>query len=162
MHNWPIRFATARSKDDKERRHVRRGRNQEALRSGASRRSPGDTAANEGHPTQEAEASDEGRVYVLSSKAKIARSFATPRRRRFRAIISLIGETLVSGASNCTARALSVINAKANAVRISEIELGKIAVKVLFPAMLIDADHTALEDAVEAFDGVDVDFRAGC
>ena len=42
-----------------------------------------------------------------------------------------------------------------------EIELGKVAVKMLFAAVLIDALHAALEDRVEAFDGVRCDERSG-
>ena len=51
-------------------------------------------------------------------------------------------------------RALSVIDAKPNAVRIPEIELVQIRLQMILAAVLIDADHAALENAKEAFDGV--------
>jgi hypothetical protein len=60
----------------------------------------------------------------LSSRAKIALSLATPRRRRLRAISSLIGEALTGRASNRALSPLFVINAKRDAVRVAEIELG--------------------------------------
>ena len=42
-------------------------------------------------------------------------------------------------------------------LRVAEIELGQIAVKMLLAAMLVNADHAALEDAVVALDGVGAD-----
>ena len=39
----------------------------------------------------------------------------------------------------------------------AEIELGKIAVQMLLAAMLVHTFHPALEDRIEAFDGIGVD-----
>ena len=65
-----------------------------------------------------------------------------------------IHQALALGALNDPRRARRVIDAKSSAVRISEIELRQIAVKMLFAAMLIHPLHPALEDRIEAFDGV--------
>jgi hypothetical protein len=53
--------------------------------------------------------------------------------------------------------ALNVIYAKPNAIGIAEIELREIAVQMLFIAMLVDTLHAALENRIEALDGVGVD-----
>ncbi len=50
--------------------------------------------------------------------------------------------------------ASSVIIAGLDPVRVAEIELSQISVKVLLPAMLVDADHAALEDTIESLNGV--------
>ena len=52
----------------------------------------------------------------------------------------------------------SIINSKFDAVRISEIKFGKVA--VAFATVLIYALHAALEDAVIAFNGIRVDIAA--
>ena len=61
-------------------------------------------------------------------------------------------------------RSLSV-TPKRGAAIVAEIELGKVAVQVRFAAMLIDADHAALEDREHVLDRVgvnhDVAFAAG-
>ena len=72
-----------------------------------------------------------------------------------------IGQPLAFDAEQRAFGASSVVNAEFDAIGVAEIELGEIAVKVLFAAMLIDADHAALEDAEIALDGVGVDLRAG-
>jgi len=51
-------------------------------------------------------------------------------------------------------RAHGVINAQSGARIVPEIELRKIAVKVLLIALLIDTPHPALERVEEAFNGV--------
>ena len=48
---------------------------------------------------------------------------------------------------------LYVVNSKRRPLTIPEIELSKIAVKVLLGAVLVDTFHSALEDAEIAFDG---------
>ena len=52
---------------------------------------------------------------------------------------------------------LRIINSLGNALAIAEVKLSKVAVKVLFAAMLIDALHAALENRIIAFDGIGVD-----
>ncbi len=68
-----------------------------------------------------------------------------------------IGKPLAFDARHSAVSALSIVHAKCNAVAVPEVELGKVAVKVLLPAMLIDALHSALEDREVAFDGVRMD-----
>ena len=53
-------------------------------------------------------------------------------------------------------RPLFIIHAFCDAVVIAAVELGQIAVKVLFGAMLVNALHTAYEDREIAFEGVGV------
>ena len=48
------------------------------------------------------------------------------------------------------------VNPELDAIRIAEIEFGKVAVKVLFAAVLVDANHAALEDREIAFGAVDM------
>ncbi len=69
-----------------------------------------------------------------------------------------ISQTLARDALQCLLSAFRVVNAKRDAVRIAEIELGQIAVQVLFGTVLLDARHAALEDRVVAFHRVGVDF----
>src|SRR6185437_15965590 len=47
-----------------------------------------------------------------------------------------------------------VIYAKRDAVAVAEVELSGVAVKMLLRAVLVDTLHAALEDAVEALDGL--------
>ena len=56
-----------------------------------------------------------------------------------------IGKALVACHSKQIFRALGVGNLKRGAAIVTEIELGKSTVQVSFAAMLIDADHAALE-----------------
>ena len=72
-----------------------------------------------------------------------------------------IGQSLPFDAEQRAVGALDVVDAEPNAIGVPEIKLGQIAVKMLLAAMLIDADHAALENAVIAFDGVGVDLLAG-
>jgi hypothetical protein len=65
-----------------------------------------------------------------------------------------IGEPLADDASNRAFGASIIVDAEGGAIAVPEIELGKVAVKVLLAAMLIDAFHPAFEDGKEAFDGV--------
>jgi len=58
--------------------------------------------------------------------------------------------TLSDHASNCARRALAILNAERNARVVPKVELGKVAVQVLFAAMLIHAAHAALEDRIVA------------
>jgi len=71
-----------------------------------------------------------------------------------------IGQPL---ADNALKRALgprNVIASESDAIAVPEIELGKVAVQVLFLAMPIDALHAALKHRIMALDGVGVN-RAG-
>jgi hypothetical protein len=45
-------------------------------------------------------------------------------------------------------------------MRIAEIKFGEVAVQVLLAAVLIDADHAALEDREETFSAVHVSIAA--
>ena len=71
-------------------------------------------------------------------------------------ISRLISQPLADDAFERAISALSVVDAEFDTVRISEIELREIAVKMLFAAVLIDALHAALEDRIVAFDRVGV------
>jgi hypothetical protein len=55
--------------------------------------------------------------------------------------------------------ALCVVNAELSAVRVAEIELGEVAVKVTLAAVLINAFHATLENRVIALNRVRVDLR---
>src|SRR5262249_916761 len=68
-----------------------------------------------------------------------------------------IGEALSPDALERLVRALNVIHAKLDAVGVAKIEFARVAMKVLVPAMLVRADHPALEDGEEAFNRVRVD-----
>ena len=52
--------------------------------------------------------------------------------------------------------AVAIVVVKCNAVVVAKIELVDVALQVLVRALLIDAAHSALEDAEIAFDGVGV------
>jgi hypothetical protein len=56
--------------------------------------------------------------------------------------------------------AVGIVYAYCDAVRVPEVELSQAAVKVLLAAMLLDAYHAALEDAVIALDGIGADGHA--
>ena len=71
-----------------------------------------------------------------------------------------ISQPLANDAFQSDIGACRIINAKLDPVRIAEIELRNIAVQVAFAAMLINALHATLEDAIEALDGVCVDVAA--
>src|SRR5687767_2172028 len=74
------------------------------------------------------------------------------RRKRCAAILKSglvrpsISQAFADDASGQCRGALAVIDAKANAVVVAEIKFRKIAVQMLFAAMLVDAAHPALED----------------
>ena len=53
-----------------------------------------------------------------------------------------------------------IVNPKGNTVIISEIEFRQITVQMLLAAMLVNALHASLEDAVEAFEIVRMAFEA--
>jgi len=72
----------------------------------------------------------------------------------------LICEPLSDDALQCAVGAGNVIDAERHAVRIAKIELGKVAMQVLFLAMLIDAFHAAFKDRIVAFNAVGVDHTA--
>jgi hypothetical protein len=57
-----------------------------------------------------------------------------------------ISEALAACALDRTAGTLGIVNPELDTVRIAEIELGEIAVQMLFAAVLIDADHATFED----------------
>ena len=65
-----------------------------------------------------------------------------------------IGEALAHNPSHQTIRAGQIVHAHGDTVGVAEIELGKVAVQVAFAAMLVDALHAALEDRIEALDGI--------
>src|SRR5437899_1424112 len=65
-----------------------------------------------------------------------------------------IGEPLADDTFQRAFGAAHVVYAQLGAVAIAEIELGKIAVQVLLFAVLINADHAALENRKIAFGGV--------
>ena len=69
--------------------------------------------------------------------------------------------TKSAGAQQRTFGAAGIVNAKLDAVRVAEIELGEIAVQMPLAAMLIDANHAALEDGEKALGGIAVNGNAG-
>src|SRR5687768_4191972 len=60
-----------------------------------------------------------------------------------------IGEALTADALKHEVGALRIVDAKLNAIAVAEIELDRIAMQMLLPAMLIDALHAALKDREE-------------
>jgi hypothetical protein len=68
-----------------------------------------------------------------------------------------IGQPLPDDALQRSFGAFHVIYAETHAVAIAEIKFREIAVQMFLAAMLVDADHAALEDGEEAFRGVSVD-----
>lgn len=72
----------------------------------------------------------------------------------------MIREPLSTGADDSAVRALLVVNSALDSVRIAEVKLRKITMKVLFAAVLVNAFHAALEDRVIAFRRVRVDLHA--
>lgn len=79
------------------------------------------------------------------------------RSKRHLATNCSVGEALALGARNDQVCALHVIDAQADAVVIPEVKFRDVAVQMMLRAMLVDADHAALENAVVAFDRVGVD-----
>ena len=73
----------------------------------------------------------------------------------------LIRQALANDTMQRNARAVRVIEAKRNAVIITELELGKVAVQMLFAAVLEHTFHAALEDAEIALNRVAMNFRVG-
>jgi hypothetical protein len=67
-----------------------------------------------------------------------------------------IRETLAHDSFDCSLGTLHVIYAKADTIAIAKIVLREISVEMLLAAMLIDADHAALEDRKEAFRSIGV------
>src|SRR6185437_15364137 len=68
-----------------------------------------------------------------------------------------IGKALAACASEQIVGALGVFNAKRRAAVISEIKFREVAVQVSLAAMLVGAEHAALEHREHVFDGVGVD-----
>jgi hypothetical protein len=68
-----------------------------------------------------------------------------------------VGQPLADNALQRDVGTGQIIDPEAHAVVVSEIEFSGVAVQMMLGAMLIDADHSALEHAVEALDGVGVD-----
>ena len=68
-----------------------------------------------------------------------------------------IGETLSNDTFDRAHGALYVIYAQPDAIAITKIEFGKVAMQMLFAAMLVDTLHAALENRIAAFNGVGVD-----
>jgi hypothetical protein len=56
---------------------------------------------------------------------------------------------------------LRIINSLGNALAIAEVKLSKVAVKMMFLAMLIHTLHTTFEDGEKAFHGVSANGRTG-
>ena len=71
-----------------------------------------------------------------------------------------IGQPLSNDALQRRLGPLDVAAAQRDPVIVPKIELGNVAMQVLLGAMLIDALHAALEDAVIVLDGVRVDLAA--
>lgn len=69
---------------------------------------------------------------------------------------SCVGQPLAGRSSQGNLTTLRIINTVCNAIVVTEVELCFIAVQKLLGAVLIDAFHAALEDAVEALNGVRV------
>lgn len=65
-----------------------------------------------------------------------------------------IGKALVASSGKKLFRAFGIRNLQCGATIVAEVESREVAVKMGFAAMLIDADHAALEDREHAFDGV--------
>lgn len=70
------------------------------------------------------------------------------------------GQPLADCAANRLIGALLIINPKRDSVAIAEIEFGKVAVQMALVAVLIHADHSALEDGEEALGAVHMGFAA--
>jgi hypothetical protein len=68
-----------------------------------------------------------------------------------------IGQALAANGFKQHVGAFTVGNLESRAAVITEIELCQIAVQVSFIAMLINADHAALEDGEDAFNRIGVD-----
>src|SRR5207244_3145488 len=66
-------------------------------------------------------------------------------------------KALPNNAFNRALGTLNIVYAEPDAVAITEIELGKVAMQMLFLAVLIDTLHSALEDRIVALNGVGVD-----
>jgi hypothetical protein len=66
----------------------------------------------------------------------------------------LIGEPLAYHATKEFFGPLSIVNAVSNALAITEIKLGNIAMKVTFFAMLIYTFHATFKDREKALNGV--------
>jgi hypothetical protein len=71
-----------------------------------------------------------------------------------------IGQPLAFDANDRAVGASHVMIAGFDPVRVTEIELGEIAMKMLLAAMLIDADHPTLEDRVISLNGIGIDLLA--
>ena len=69
----------------------------------------------------------------------------------------MIFESLTARANDCALGSHHVIDTKRDAVRVAEIEFAQIAVQMLFVAVLINAFHATLENAVKPFDCVGMD-----
>lgn len=63
----------------------------------------------------------------------------------------LIRETLASRVLNGLRRTFAIVKAELFSVIVTEVIFGKVAMQMLFAAMLINAAHTALEDREIAF-----------
>src|ERR1700730_15533202 len=73
------------------------------------------------------------------------------------AISGAICQPLADHTLERTRGPLAVVNSECDALIVTKIELGKVAMQMLLAAMLIDASHAALEDRIVALDGVRVD-----
>ena len=91
------------------------------------------------------------------SAARQRRSHGPSERRRIErdlATSCFVRQPLALSADERVIRASLIVNAELLPVVVAEIELGKIAVKMLFFNVLVDADQTALEHREEAFERV--------
>jgi hypothetical protein len=75
-------------------------------------------------------------------------------RTRTAAISGTVCQAPTDDVLNHLVRAILVVNAQPNPVAVAEIKLCQIAMQMLLRAMLIDALHAALENAVEALNRV--------
>src|SRR5438067_1050216 len=73
-----------------------------------------------------------------------------------RPISRSVGEPLADDAAERPVGALYIVNAECDALVVPEVELGEVALQVLFVDVVIYADDSALQDREIAFNGVGV------
>lgn len=99
-------------------------------------------------------------LFRLCSFARSLASFGLGTHSTSPLVSCLIGEPLADDAGQDLIGAALIVHAQRHTMIVPEIELRKIAMQVLFGAMLISAAHAALENREVAFDSVGVDFAA--
>ena len=71
----------------------------------------------------------------------------------------LISEPLANNTTKEFIGPLGIVNAPGNALAIAEVKLGKVAMKMMFFAMLIHTLHTTFEDGEKALHGIGMNGR---